>query len=90
MKENSENELERKIDLIKEFMGEHCDSWVIIANIKHDEDEGGGSTTISSWDAEFNEAVGMVERMKERLRQKMLETDFPDNPSGEDWKEVSD
>lgn len=69
---------------VKEVAGEHCNSFVFIGNVEYDD---GTSQTISTWDGNFNEAVGMTARMQERLRQSIISTDFPDTPpDGEDWK----
>lgn len=72
--------------MVKELAGERCAAFVFIAEVEDDE----GTTTIATWDGGFNTAVGLAERMKERLRQRIIETDFPDDPpGGEEWKEAN-
>lgn len=80
-------DIDALLDRVKAFLDEHCERWVFIALV---ENEDKTSTTVSLWNAPFNEAVGMTERMKERLRQRMIETDFPNDPPEEDkWKETN-
>ncbi len=73
------------LNRIKEVAGEHAESFVFIAEITDEEDE--GTTTVMTWDGGFNTARGLIARAEERLRQKMIQTDFPDDPTpGDDWK----
>lgn len=70
---------------VREIAGEHCVSFVFIGTIEHDDES---RTVISDWEGDLNSAIGLAERMKERLRQKIIEIDFPDGETpGEDWKE---
>lgn len=86
----NEADLDTLLDRVKTFLDEHCERWAFIATVDHDEKDGGGSTTISTWNAPFNEAVGMAERLKERMRQRMIETDYPTEPPDEEkWKETN-
>lgn len=68
---------------IRDLCGEHCDGFVFIGRVE----DGDGHRTISTWDGEINQAVGLTERMKERLRHDFNETDYPpDAIEGDDWK----
>ena len=73
-------------DRIREVIGEFCEEYVFIGSVVMP--DGINTRTVSKWAGGFNAAIGLARRVNERMRQEIIENDYPDEPpEGEDWKE---
>lgn len=84
----SDAEISAALERIRGVLGEYGKNYAVIVEFEVGE---GDTRTISTWSGSFNAAVGLASRLRERMRQGIIETDYPnDPPDDENWKtEVS-
>lgn len=73
---------------VKEVAGEHFENFVFIGTVR--DPDNNDTAAVSTWDGDFSQAVGLAERLKERFRQDIIATDYPNDPKpdeGDDWKQ---
>lgn len=64
------------LDKIAEIVGEHCESYIFMAQVPTDEPDEDGAT-ISSWDGNINTVMGLSERMRQRMKRRIKELERP-------------
>lgn len=73
---------------VRDLCGEHFKSFIFMGQLP-DPDNDDNSVTLSTWDGDFNTAVGLASRMNERMKHDIRATDDPQGPvDGEEWKGV--
>ena len=80
-------EISAALERIRGAMGEYGKNFAFIIELE----VGDGETqTVSTWSGNFNAAVGLAARMNERMRQGIIETDYPNDPPDDDsWREAT-
>lgn len=89
---DDEDELKAAMERIRGILGEYGKNFAMIVEVEVGTDtKDPGTRTLSTWSGNYNAALGLAARLQERMRQSIIESDYPnDPPDDEQWKTGAD